>query len=252
LEREVLLATGQQVTELDKQFAAAAQWMSDRLPTITPLLDDYEIAGWTMQADDVGGDFHDWSVLGDGRLALVVGDAHGTGLAASLTAAALRASLAAHAAYERTSGEVLTKLNESLLTRSPGDEQAALAYALLDPNSGKTEFALAGQVAALIVGPQDRSATTTDSPSIGIATHCSYLSEEIKLKPGHVLALVSSGVLQAVDPAGLRIGEASLTALLARHLSDSAKEIVTRFRRLLEHPGQVPQDMTVLILKRRR
>ena len=48
------------------------------MPSIAPLLEDYEVAGWTQQAETVGGDFHDWFVQTDGRLALVVGDADGT------------------------------------------------------------------------------------------------------------------------------------------------------------------------------
>src|SRR5262245_44568210 len=63
LEREMLLATGAGAKRIEQQLDAAARWQADRLPCVAPLLDDYEIAGWTRQAGMIGGDFHDWAVL---------------------------------------------------------------------------------------------------------------------------------------------------------------------------------------------
>src|SRR2546427_2094462 len=70
LEREMLLAAGTDAKVRDRQIEVAARWMADRLPSIAPLIDDYEFSGWTQQAGSVGGDFHDWSVVSDGRVAL--------------------------------------------------------------------------------------------------------------------------------------------------------------------------------------
>src|SRR5262249_28476281 len=56
LEREMLLAVGAQAKNYDKQLDVAARWQADRLPSIAPLVDDYEFAGWTRQAADLGGD----------------------------------------------------------------------------------------------------------------------------------------------------------------------------------------------------
>src|SRR5204863_6963613 len=63
LEREMLLAAGTKAKERDRQLELASRWMADRLPSITPLIDDYEFSAWTQQAGNIGGDFHDWSVL---------------------------------------------------------------------------------------------------------------------------------------------------------------------------------------------
>jgi len=63
--------------------------------------------------------------------------------------------------------------------------------------------------------------------------------------------MISSGVRAAVDGAGLRIGEAAIASLIAKHLRESADALVARIRRLLDHDQQVMGDMTVLIVKRR-
>lgn len=251
LEREMLLSAGQAATEQDKQLAAGAAWLGDRLPSVTPDLDNYTIAGWTKLAAHVGGGFHDWTVQNDGRLALTIGDAAGSPLVASLTAASVRALASAHAGYGNGPGALLTKINESLASISPGSERASLAYALLDPASGAMELSLAGPAAALIIGCDNRVVTTSDAPRLGELAEFCYAQDAARLLPGDVLVLLSSGLLEAVDPAGLRIGEMALLSFLTRNQSDSAEGLIARLKRLLEHPRQVARDMAAVIVKRR-
>lgn len=77
LEREMLLTASEASRKTDQQIAPATNWQRDRLPSIQPLIDNYEVAGWTEQAGPLGGDFHDWCVLNDGQLALSAGSAFG-------------------------------------------------------------------------------------------------------------------------------------------------------------------------------
>jgi phosphoserine phosphatase RsbU/P len=252
LEREMLLAAGSQAKAHDKQFEAAARWQRDRLPSIAPLVDGYEIAGWTTQSNELGGDFHDWSVLPDGRVALAVGDADGTPLEAALGAASLHAALKAHATATHDAGELFTRLNETLIAASPGDQRAALAYLLLEPDTGCTQLALAGGAAAILVRPDSRLVTTSDAPQLGGHHQATFEQDKFVVRPDDVLVLISPGVRRAVDAAGLRIGEVSLTNLLASHLRDSADSLVRRLRHLLEQSSQVADDMTVVVLKRKR
>jgi sigma-B regulation protein RsbU (phosphoserine phosphatase) len=252
LEREMLLAAGTQAKQRDKQFDTAARWLSDRLPSVAPLLDDYEVAGWTRQADEIGGDFHDWSVLPDGRLSLAVGDADGVLLEAALGAASLHAAIKAHAGHPHTAGELMTRVNESLVAASAGDQRASLAYALVEPESGEIDLALAGGTIAIVVGPDNRMITTTDAPRLGEMPEATFGVDRTTLHPGEVLVLVSGGAGSAVDEASQRIGEAALAGLIASHLRDSAKGLATRLRRVLDHGRLLADDMTVLVLKRRR
>jgi serine phosphatase RsbU (regulator of sigma subunit) len=252
LEREMLLAAGTQAKQRDKQFDAAARWLSDRLPSVTPLLDDYDLAGWTRQGYEIGGDFHDWSVLPDGRLSLAVGDAEGVLLEAALGAASLHSAIKAHAGHPHTVGELMTRVNESLVAASAGDQRASLAYALIEPESGTVELALAGTSIAIVVGPDNRMITTTDAPRLGELAEATFDVDRLALRPGEVLVLVSGGVGSAADEAGQRIGEAAVAGLVAGYLRDSAKGLATRLRRLLDCGQQIEHDMTVLVLKRRR
>ena len=77
--------------ELQRQLAAAERLQSNQLPTISPLLDGWQLAGWTAQAGSLGGDFHDWFCLADGLLAVAAGHAMDRGVEAALAATAMKA-----------------------------------------------------------------------------------------------------------------------------------------------------------------
>ena len=255
LEREMLLAASSESKRRDHQLEVAGQWQHDRLPTVMPLLDDYEVAGWTSQAEGIGGDFHDWTVLPDGRLALTVGDAQGALLEAGLNAAALQAAVKSHASYRHTAADLLKRVSDTLWTGSAGDQFASLFYAQIEPETGLIEFAQAGKGAALALGADDdrRAILSTDAPPLGVDPDVRYQSGQRFLAPGDVLVVLSDGARSAVDEAGLRIGESAIASLVYKHQEESAQQLLTRIRRLLDRnpSGQPAQDLTVLVTKRR-
>jgi serine phosphatase RsbU (regulator of sigma subunit) len=251
LEREMLLAAGAQANRDSQQLSVAARWLSDRLPTVAPLLDEFEVAGWTQSADEIGGSFHDWSVLPDGRLALAVGAAEGRLLTSALGAASLHSAIKAHAGHRHTAGGLARQVNETLWTAFPGDQHAGLAYALLDPDSGQAELALAGGTAAILVRPDERCILTADGRPLGSDSDPDVMCEKIALVRDEALLLLSPGVRSALDAAGLRIGENAIASLLGRHLRESAVDLAARLRRLLDG-GTTSGDMTLLLIKRRQ
>ena len=254
LEREMLLAAGTHTKRRDRQFDLAEQWQHDRLPSVTPLLEEFEVAGWTCQAAGVGGDFHDWQVLADGRLALAVGDAQGTLVEASLNAAALQAAVKSHAGYPHDAGQLLARVNDTLWTGSAGDQSAGLFYAVTCPATGVLEFAQAGSPAAILLRSRDQSweILAAAAARLGVDPESRFRPGQRLLAPGDVLLLLSEGAASAVDEAGLRIGQESIAALIARHQHEPVAQLLIRLRRLLQRKQEpLADDTTVLILKRK-
>lgn len=251
LEREMLVVAGSESKARNKAFDRAASWLSDRLPSVTPLLEEYDVAGWTRAANGPAASFHDWTVLPDGRLALAVADTHERSLVAALDTAALHAALKSHSSYPHGAAELLSRLNETLWTTSPGDQRSALAYALLDTESGRVELALAGDMAAIAAGLDDYSLVTASGPLLGEAPAMHYDRQQILLAAGDALVLVSGGVRRATDLAGLKIGDAALASCIRKHLRETAEGLVARLRRLLDHGQPQAADMSLVVLKRR-
>jgi sigma-B regulation protein RsbU (phosphoserine phosphatase) len=253
LEREMLLAEGVRSKHREKNLEAAARWQASRLPSVTPLLDDYEVAGWNLQAGCIGGDFYDWSVLADGRLAISLGDAQGQLMEAGLGAAAVQAALKAHAAYPHTAAELLARVNETLWTTSAGDQFSSLAYGLINPADGQLELSLSGAAAALLVRRSEREVIKSRTLALGSDPDTGFECLSRQLHPGEFLIVLSEGVQNAVDEGGLRIGELAIGSLVSKNLRDSADGMLSRLRRLVDR-GRASQteDMTVLVVKRRK
>ena len=146
LEREMLLRAAVDGAELQKQVAAAERLQRSELPTIAPLLDGWDLAGWTAQAGSVGGAFHDWFCLPDGLLAAAVGRAAEQGIAGALTANTVKTALRSHARYHRQAERVLPQVNLTLWTGSAGDQHATLFLATARDGQG-TGLLLVGRPA---------------------------------------------------------------------------------------------------------
>jgi serine phosphatase RsbU (regulator of sigma subunit) len=254
LERELLLSEGVQAKRVQLQWNGAVAWQQQRLPKLPLMVEGWQAAGWTSQADGIGGDFYDWSMLDDGRLTIAVGDAHGAMLQAGLTATVAQAALRSHAAYHHDPRSLLARLNQTLWTNSAGDEFASFFYGLVDPITGELACSLAGSASLFVVQGGEPELITTERLPLGAQPETEFQTWQRKLQAGDVLVAMSEGVLQARDQGGLRLGEGAITTLLRRASHLPAAELAQHIRDLVENhcPKRQGLDRTVLVLKRRR
>jgi serine phosphatase RsbU (regulator of sigma subunit) len=242
------------VSEVKKQLAAAERLQRSQLPTISPLLDGWELAGWTSQAGPLGGDFHDWFCLPDGLLAVAVGHAMNEGIEAALAASALKAALRAHAQYYREAQQTLRRLNLTLWTGSAGDQRATLFFGLIETATGRVCCSSAGQPSVMLVRPGGWELLSEVSPKLGEGPETGYDQSGCELAPGEALILCTEGLRSAADAAGRSLGEAGIAEMALDHLDLSADNLAALIRsRLDERRGPSPQrDETVLVVKRTR
>ena len=151
LEREMLLTESSQTREFDRQFCRATCWLENRLPSFPPLLEDWDITGWTLPGSRVGGAFYDWMVLPDASVGVAVGHSDDHSFEGALSCAALQSSVKAHTGYRHTAAEMLARVNETIWTSSDGDQPSSLFYGMLQPESGEFEWALGGTVRGWIL-----------------------------------------------------------------------------------------------------
>src|SRR5262247_3095446 len=102
------------------------------LPSRSPSVSGFEIAGWNQPAEQTGGDYFDWQTLPDGRLAISLGDATGHGIGPALVTASCRAYARARFLSGDTEG-LLDQLNRFLSDDLPENRFVTFAVILLDP-----------------------------------------------------------------------------------------------------------------------
>ncbi|MDX1963313.1 MAG: SpoIIE family protein phosphatase [Pirellulales bacterium] len=158
LERSALL---QDHASIQAERAVWQHSASDALPAgpeTSPMVPGWDIAGHSEQAGPIGGAFHDWLLLPDGRLAVWLGDACEGGLAGAMTAASLRGMLR----YELEQGcprenieQILARCHHTLLGLSAGNHWAGALLVFVDPRTGECEITWSGRPLATKLSPPD-------------------------------------------------------------------------------------------------
>src|SRR5215216_4833173 len=106
---------------VEQELGVARSIQQASLPKEVPQLQGWKISPYYRPARAVGGDFYDFHPLPEGRLGVVVGDATGKGVPAALVISTTcgMLQLAAQALDSPSPGEVLPRVNETLLARIP-------------------------------------------------------------------------------------------------------------------------------------
>src|ERR671920_53172 len=131
---------------VEQELRVARSIQQASLPKEVPTLENWQITPYYQPAREVGGDFYDLFELEDGRLGVVEGDATGKGMPAALVASATCSMLraVAQAFGSSSAGEVLSRVNETLVARIPQNMFVTCFYAVLEPESASLSYANAG------------------------------------------------------------------------------------------------------------
>jgi serine phosphatase RsbU (regulator of sigma subunit) len=238
--------------EQELQVARSIQQAS--LPKEVPELEGWEISPFYQPAREVGGDFYDFHLLSDGRLGLVTGDATGKGVPAALVMSTTcgMLQLAAQALDSSSPGEVLERVNETLLARIPPNMFVTCFYAILEPESGSLAYANAGHDLPYLWHGGDAEELRARGMPLGLMPAMSYEEKETILQASEAALFYSDGLVEAHDPRGEMFGFPRLRALIAEHgeersLGDFLMEELYSF---VGEGWEQEDDITLVTLRR--
>lgn len=192
LQREVLLAECLASKQADRQIVRAVNWQHDHRPTIKPLLEDWDVAGWSADDDELAAGFYDWFVPPDGSLAVALGTCSGLRVESALSTGALQASVRAHADYAHDTAKMIARVNDTLWNSSAGGHAASLFYCKATPASGAIEYSTAGSVQAILVQRSDVELIRADSLPLGVEPELHPETARHHLSAGDVLLILST------------------------------------------------------------
>src|SRR5215208_5259940 len=240
--------------EQDLRMARSIQQAS--LPEEVPSLEGWQIAPYYQPAREVGGDFYDFFELEDSRMGLAVGDATGKGMPAALAVTASCSMLRAVAQDSGYSpGEVLTRVNETLVVRIPPNMFVTCFYAILEPDSGRLIYANAGHNLPCCRRPDEQAATTdlrARGMPLGLMPQMSYEEQETFLVPGEGVLFYSDGLIEAHNPNGEMLGTPRLRNLLSERPeggTDLTATLMEELERFTGEGWEQEDDITLLTLE---
>src|SRR5215203_2758078 len=239
--------------EQDLRVARSIQQAS--LPKEVPHLEGWHLAPYYRSATEVGGDFYDFHLLSEGKLGLVVGDATGKGVPAALVMSTTCGMLQAvsQALDSPSPGEILSRVNETLLARIPANMFVTCFYAILDPKSGTLSYANAGHDPPYMRrSNDDAEELRARGMPLGLMAGMEYEEEETSLSEGESVLFYSDGLVEAHDPQGEMFGFPRLRALISepgveeRSLGDFLMEELYSF---VGEGWEQEDDITLLTLR---
>lgn len=252
LEREMLLSEGVEAAQVKRQLAAAEALQQNQSPRIAPVVEGWDVAGWSQPVGRVGGDFYDWFVRSDEWLVLAVGDSLAEGFEAAVSINGVRGALRSHAEHIDDPALVLERVNRTLWTSSAGEQAAGVFCGAADRASGRLRYAMAGNVSAILIGGDACEMLSAPSLALGLTPDSHYEFFERLLRPGQAMVVLSGGARTALTGGGLSPGDDALAHVVQQHLDSSASVLADLVRDRLEAQAPVErrQDWTVLVLKR--
>ncbi|MFJ9717568.1 SpoIIE family protein phosphatase [Streptomyces sp. NPDC101213] len=239
------------------------------LPRRLPEQEAVEVAACYRPADELtglGGDWYDLIPLSGARVALVVGEVQGHGIAAAAAMGRLRTAVRTLAALELPPDEILAHLDDQVARTAQedaGEGAAAVAegaaqavgagclYVVYDPVDGRCAMAAAGHPAPAVVLPDGTVAFVElpQGPPLG-AGGPPFESAELLLPEGSTLALHTDGLLVQ---GGRRAPDAAREQLV-RALKARAGSLDLRCRAVVDLlvPDRPYDDVALLMARTRR
>jgi sigma-B regulation protein RsbU (phosphoserine phosphatase) len=215
---------------LAKERHVAELLQTSFLPEALPLLPGLEwgnIYRAALQEARIGGDFYDAVDLGDGRVALAIGDVSGKGVAAAVYTALAKYSWRAYIAEDPQPGPVMVRLNRTLHRYVEPELFVTMFYGLLDTRARRLTYVSAGHLPALVYRAALGTCEELETRGLllGIVPSAPYEERTVPLGTGDLLLLYTDGIVE-IRRDGRICDEELLAHWLRKHVHRPAPELV--------------------------
>ena len=222
------------------------------LPKSVPDLPSWHVAAFYRPARTVGGDFYDFIPLPDGRVMFVVGDVTDKGIPAALVMASTHALLRGAAPRLIAPGAVLAHVNDLLCADIPAHMFVTCLALVLDPLSGKVEFANAGHDVPYVRTADGVAELRARGMPLGLMPGMAYEEKTFQFQPGDCALLHSDGLAEAHAPDREMFGFPRVAELAGR--GSSGEELIdlclTELAAFTGPEAEQEDDITLVCLER--
>jgi phosphoserine phosphatase RsbU/P len=199
LENSMLHERDVEWARVQQDLDAARTLQRSLLPRAMPEVPGFSIAARSTPCYEVGGDYLDSIVLGDGTLLMVVADVAGKGLASAIVATSFRAALRALARHDLSMEQLAARMGQQHWDEGNEARRRYMTalFLRLDPRSGEIEMVNAGHNPAALVLPDGtvRMIEASGTP-LGMLPGMEYSAERFAFPPGARMLLYTDGLTE--------------------------------------------------------
>ena len=197
----------------------------------------------------VGGDWYDVLDLDDGRIALIVGDCVGHGLASATVMGQLRSACRALLIEQPSPAAALMALDR-FAARLPGAECTTAFCAVLNPDTGELVYSSAGHPPAVVVHADRTAELLEGGHGLPLALRPNWIRPEAHatLAPRATLLLYTDGLVERRD-APIDQGIERVVRLLGEGAAAGLDDTADRIVDALVPAGGYQDDVALLVYR---
>ena len=249
-----LQAVTREKERINAELTLASDIQAHMLPCIFPPFpehNEFDIYATMTPAKEVGGDFYDYYMLDDKKLALVVADVSGKGVPAALFMVITKVLIKNHVQQGLAPAQVFEKVNNLLCDGNDADLFVTAWLGVLDLETGVLTYVNAGHNPPLLKSENGTFEYVRCRPALVLAgmEMTAYTQNELQLHPGDSLFLYTDGVTEATNASNELYGEARLQEFMNEHKESGVVEKLHGLKEDIDaFVGDAPQfdDITML------
>lgn len=239
IEQELVLAKTIQENALPKNFV------------FPDFVENFDLFAAMKPAKEVGGDFYDFFIAGQNKLALVIADVSGKGIPAAMFMMRSKTTIRGLAESGRTPSEIVAKANDTLCEGNDAEMFVTVWIGIVDLETGVVSCANAGHEYPIIRHKDGQFEVYKDRHTLALAAMEGLKAREyeITLEPGDKLFVYTDGIPEAINESIEQYGTERLTEALNEVKDKPFKEIIPAvFESVASFKGRAEQfdDITMI------
>jgi serine phosphatase RsbU (regulator of sigma subunit)/ligand-binding sensor domain-containing protein len=242
-----------EIQRVKKELQEAREIQMSLLPKAPPRIHQFELAGVSLPASEVGGDFYGYLTLESGLVVVALVDASGKGLHGAMNAVMSHGLLHEVARVESQAGAILSRLNNSLHPLLQDSVFTALNLAVLNPQTKQIQYTNAGQPYPIIKRNGKVESVELGGLPLGLLADVIYDEETISLHPGDYVIFYTDGLNEAMNESEEIYGFDRLRDAIRNAVPNlSAEDMIQHILRDVHaFVGDAEQydDMTLVVLR---
>lgn len=238
-----------------KEMELASSIQHSAVPNVFPAYPDihnFDIFATMDTAKEVGGDFYDFYMLGQHKLAFMIADVSGKGVPAAMFMMTAKTTLRNLANTGRKLDKIFEEANNSLCEGNEADMFVTGWMGIIDLRSGHIEFVNAGHNPPLVYRKNVGFTYLRQKANLVLACmpDMEYQVQEFDIEPGDRIYLYTDGITEATSTSDELYGEERLLNYVNDNHSLAPEQLLGGIKENIdEFVGEREQfdDMTMLI-----
>ena len=191
-----------EMERVHRELEDARQIQQSLLPKEPPQIEGFEIAGASVPAKEVSGDFYDYLSLGD-NVGIVLADVVGKSVKAAMVAAMANGMLHAEVRGQRaiwgSPSVILYELNTALRPRLIQPMFTAMSLSIFEAGGKHFHFSNAGLPYPIVKRGEKVWELEVKGLPLGIIDDAEYTELSVDLEAGDFVVLYSDGIIEATN-----------------------------------------------------